>query len=145
MAISTVECKVHNEEPLHFREGRNMCVHWHWTMTYAPATLISPQNSPSAHFGINPWLVCLNNNKKKNLTFFFVTTKITKSNIFSRNIYKLGIYVHTIIYKLLTCIWIIQLCHYFLNINSYLPSCHKLSSIKLIFVIYKIIQKNNLQ
>jgi len=42
------------------QEGRNVCVHWHLTMMYAPATLISPQNSPSAHFGINPWLVCLN-------------------------------------------------------------------------------------
>ena len=108
---------------------------------------------------------------KKKILLLFVTTKITKSDIFSRNIYKLirnictynylqtvnmylkvtyspeiytnqlEIYVHTVIYKLLTCIWIVQLCHYFLNISSHLPSRHKLSSIKLIFVIHKIIQK----
>lgn len=77
---------MHNKEPLHFWEGRNMRVHWHWTMMYAPATLIYPQNSPSVHFGINPWLVCLNQKKSY---FFSVTTKITKSDIVSRNIHKL--------------------------------------------------------
>lgn len=80
-----MKCKVHNEEPLHFRDGRNMHVHCHWTMICAPATLISPQNSPSAHFGINPWLVYLNQKK----SYFFLWLLKLLQVTFSRNIHKL--------------------------------------------------------